>query len=264
VEKDFCLKFATDYYYRLTQIEETHIYRYGRNTQSYQRSKISRDGAIFLLGQARAESGWGGKAFRSFNFWGLGGDYQQADGSSSFMSFKSFDESFAYLLNHFDRGISRQGYDSQQHPGWPAFMPLMSAPGPLDFSAINQSLNIAKWCKTYPAYNTDQQKHCAGQASCPCLDYAGLIMQHSSKLAVNRCLAVYAKEKCTTEPTSYVFGAKNPPPVPFAKRMEIVHQQLREYAMENYPETYCQIELAPPVDEENDPAKLQCGKPILN
>jgi|GEM_PF-6551621 len=251
VEKSFCLEFAPDYFHRLTSFAEEHTYNgsgNGASSQKMQRPKISVKGALFLLGQVRSESGWGvtkGMAASANNYWGLGGDYPLPNGQSSFMRFKSFEQGFAFLLNHFERGINTAGKKSSKHPGWPKFLPELSKPE-LDLEAINRSLNSGVYCKKFPAYNTDPKKDCPeGDGKCGCLNYAGLIFILSTKLVVDRCLAVMEKVLEGTPPkeSKLVFHPdhyQGPKPLaPWSERLQNFRNELKSYAVATYPKTYC-------------------------
>ncbi|HAZ13473.1 MAG: hypothetical protein A2X86_13165 [Bdellovibrionales bacterium GWA2_49_15] len=243
VEKKFCLNFATDYYYRLRFINEEHRYRVGRKVQKYERETVSVDGALFLLGQMRAESGWDlTKTRANNNFWGLGGDYQRPDGTSSFMKFENFEQGLGFLMNHFARGITTQAHDTPKHPGWPNFLPLLKEEV-LDTVAINKSLHAAKWCQQFPAYNTDQESHCKGRPNCPCVDYSGLIQKFSSTLVIARCLAVYEKHfnhnKNGLALQDLPMDILETLPVP-EERLRIVWEEMKSFAMQRYSKKYCQ------------------------
>ncbi len=241
-EQRFCLDFAFDYHYRLRH-EETLKYK----KQEMKRTAHTRDGALFLLAKARSEGGWlSTKAVENNNFWGLGGAYVRADGSSSFMAFPSFDEAFAYYMIHTDRGIRQDGQDDTNNPGWPKFLETMSMEQFTD-QDVNKSLNSGNWCNKRPAYNVDQDKACKGQKGCPCINYAGEIRKFSLRLAISRCLHVVENAGPKTHAYSIVYKDKRPEHTP-AERRALVYKEMKAYADEK-----CQEAGFPviPTNEEN-------------
>lgn len=250
--KQFCLNFAADYFYRLHITEEDLTYVNGKRSHTMHRSKLSRNGALFMLGQVLVESGWGGgRGYASNNYWGLGGAYNKAGGGITLIKFPSFESSFAYIFNHFQSGVSINGKNSTIHTGWPDFLKVITEE---KFTAddLNKSLNSGKWCKgSRPHYNVDPAPECAKKynckpigtiqennclliPSCPCVNYAKIIMNISLAQVIRECVPAFSKalsDKNIPE-ASTVYAKQFPGLPPKEERIKIALKEMSEFAQE--------------------------------
>lgn len=233
-EKKFCLNFAADYFYRLRYTEEDLVYKGTVNSQSMHRSKMSQKGALFMLAQVIMESGWGvGGGYATHNYWGLGGAYQNAKGRTTFMSFPSFETSFAFLFNHFERGILSSGKDWEKHSGWPGFLKLIQKDN-FTTRELNQSLNSGEWCKNTPAYNVDPDSNCKKKWGCPCIDYSHFIVRHALSGIARQCIPTWTRALEKNEITEVSIVYANTPAnfPPKKERVKKALEELSDYVQE--------------------------------
>jgi hypothetical protein len=226
--KNFCLGFAADYFYRLHSTSETLVYNKGqKQSQEYIRPAFSTEGALFLLGQAQIESGWAdGDARERHNFWGFHGS------KTKIAEFESIESGFAFYFNHMQRGINGSGADWAAHPGWPAFLELLTQEN-VSTSDLNRTLNSGPWCHTFPAYNVGTEPGCKNGNTCPCVDYAGIIREKAVANVVSNCLKIYdsfpdAVVKSDIYPKE---RSRNGEPLPpQTERRRIAREEMAKYA----------------------------------